>query len=392
MYDVLLKNGEIIDPSQGIHTVGSAAIKDGKIALVGKNFSRVEAKKVLNMEGKIIAPGLIDLHCHPVAGFAWIGVPSDEIGLNTGVALLCDGGSSGAANFETMRRFILEPTKTDIFCFLNLSTTGLIKMPEILANHDIDVDYSKRVVEANRNIIKGIKIRAIQPLAEGLGLKGIEMAKKLATDLRMPLMVHLGETRERAPGDKMDDFSRATVAMLDEGDILSHYLTWEPGGMILKDGTIYPELEEAQKRGVVLDSCHGLNHFSFTIARHAIAKGFIPTVISTDMSTIGLPVVQSLAVVMSKFLNMGLSVAQVIEMTTVNSAKALGEEDKRGSLRPGMSADITVLELLQGDYLFGDGTGRESMHGKLLLEPRMVFKGGEPMPAYSRYHIPPLFK
>jgi len=392
MYDVLLKNGEIIDPSQGIHTVGSVAIKDGKIALVGKNFSRVEARKVLNMEGKIIAPGLIDIHCHPVAGFAWIGVPSDEIGLNTGVALLCDGGSSGAANFETMRRFILEPTKTDIFCFLNLSTTGLIKMPEILANHDIDVDYSKRVVEANRDIIKGIKIRAIQPLAEGLGLKGIEMAKKLATDLRMPLMVHLGETRERAPGDKMDDFSRATVAMLDEGDILSHYLTWEPGGMILKDGTIYPELEEAQKRGVVLDSCHGLNHFSFTIARHAIAKGLIPTVISTDMSTIGLPVVQSLAVVMSKFLNMGLSVAQVIEMTTVNSAKALGEEDKRGSLRPGMSANITVLELLQGDYLFGDGTGRESMHGKLLLEPRMVFKEGEPMPAYSRYHIPPLFK
>jgi dihydroorotase len=344
------------------------------------------------MEGKIIAPGLIDLHCHPVAGFAWIGVPPDEIGLNTGVALLCDGGSSGAANFETMRRFILEPAKTDIFCFLNLSTTGLIRMPEILAIRDIDVDSSKRVVEANRDVIKGIKIRAIQPLAEGLGLKGIEMAKKLATDLRMPIMVHLGETRDRTPGDKMDDFSRATVAMLDKGDILSHYLTWEPGGMILKDGTIYPELEGAQKRGVVLDSCNGLNHFSFSIARHAIAKGLIPTVISTDMSTIGLPVVQSLAVVMSKFLNMGLSVVQVIEMTTINSAKALGEEDKRGSLRPGMSADITVLELLQGDYLFGDGTGGESMHSKLLLEPRMVFKEGEPMPAYSRYHIPPLFK
>ena len=94
---------------------------------------------------------------------------------------------------------------------------------------------------------------------------------------------------------------------------------------------------------------------------------------------------------MSKFLNLGLNVVQVIEMTTVNPAKALGEEDKRGSLKPGMSADITVLELLQGDYLFGDGTGGEIMHGKLLLEPRMVFKAGEAMPAYSRYHFPPLF-
>jgi len=391
MYDIILKNGEIIDPSQGIHLVGSVAIQDGKIAVVGKDIGETEAKKVFDMKGKIIVPGLIDIHCHPVNGFWSLGVPEEEIGLNTGVTLLCDAGSSGSANFETMRKLVIERAKTDIFCFLNIASTGLVKMPEILGKHDIDLDHSRRMIEANSDIIKGIKIRAVQTLAEGLGIEGIEIAKKLANDFGIPLMVHIGQTRKRVPFDKMDDFSRAAVSLLERGDILSHYLTWEPGGLILKDGTVYPEIEEAQKRGVVLDPCHGLNHFSFSIARYAIAHGLTPTVISTDMASIVLPVVQSLAVVMSKFLNMGLTVDQVIEMTTTNPAKALGEEKKRGSLQPGMNAHITVMELLQGDYVLGDGGGRESMYGRFLLEPRMVFKAGKAMPAYSGYHIPPLY-
>ena len=392
MVEILLKDGLVIDPSQGIHNKGSVAIHDGKIVAVGEDASEAEAEKVFNMEGKIVAPGLIDIHCHPAAGFSWLGAPADEIGLNSGVTLLCDGGTSGSANFEALRLFIVEPAKTDIFCFLNLSSTGIIKIPEIWCEQNVDVESSRQVIEANGDIIKGVKIRAVQSVADGLGIKGIELAKKLAKDVSLPLMMHIGETRGRIPNDKMDDFSRAAVSLLEEGDILSHYLTWEPGGMILKDGTVYPELEAARKRGVVLDSCHGLNHFSFTIARHAVGKGLIPTVISTDMASMVLPAAQSLAVVMSKFLTMGLSLDQVIEMTTINPAKALGEDKRRGSLRPGMRADITVMELTRGDYTFCDGTGGEIIHGEALLEPRMVFKAGKGMPAYSRYHIPPVYK
>jgi dihydroorotase len=390
VYDVLLKDGLIVDPSQGIHGNGCVAIEGNKIAAAGDTLDG-RAEKVFDMRGKIITPGLIDLHCHPVAGFWPMGVPADEVGVSTGVTLLCDAGSAGAANFEDMRRLVVERAKTGILCFLNLSIRGLMRIPEIVTEDDIDVSCSKDVVEANRNLIKGIKIRAVEALAEGMGLKAIEIAKKLSAGLDLPLMVHIGETRERFPRDKMDDFSRATVSMLEEGDILSHYLTWEPGGMILKDGTVYPELEEAQRRGVVLDSCHGLNHFSFSIARHAIERGLIPTVISTDMASLGLPVAQSLAVVMSKFLNLGLSLDQVIEMTTLNPARALAEQERRGGLKKGMSADLTVLELLEGDYLFGDGAGRETLQGKVLLEPRMVFRKGEEMPAFSRYRLPALF-
>jgi dihydroorotase len=313
------------------------------------------------------------------------------VGLNTGVTLLGDGGTAGAANFDALRRLVIQPAKTDFVCFLNLATAGLITLPEIFGPHDIDVEFSKRVAQANRDLIRGIKVRAIQPLAEGLGVKGIEMAKKLASDLGLPLMIHIGETRPRMEKDGMDDFSRAAVSLLEKGDILSHYLTWEPGGMILRDGTIYPELEAAKKRGVYLDSCHGVNHFSFTIARHGLAQGFIPSIISTDMATSGLPVIQSLSVLMSKFLNLGLTLDQVIEMTTLNPAKAIGSEGTRGTLKAGVPANITVMELLKGDYLFSDGKGCESLRGTFLLEPRMVFKSGEMRPAYSRYHIPPLF-
>ncbi|HYB21341.1 MAG TPA: amidohydrolase/deacetylase family metallohydrolase, partial [Thermodesulfobacteriota bacterium] len=276
MYDVLLKDGEIIDPAQKMHATGSVAIQDRRIAAVGTNLRVEEAKTVFDLRGKIISPGLIDLHCHATFGFARLGVPPDEVGLNTGVTLLGDGGTAGAANFDALRRLIIQPAKTDFVCFLNLATAGLITLPEIFGPHDIDVELSKRVVEANRDLIRGIKVRAIQPLAEGLGIKGIEAAKKLATDMGLPLMVHIGETRPRMEKDWMDDFSRSAVSLLEQGDILSHYLTWEPGGMILKDGTIYPELEAAKKRGVYLDSCHGLNHFSFSVARLGLSRGFIP--------------------------------------------------------------------------------------------------------------------
>ena len=391
MYDILLKDGTIIDPAQGMHKVGSVAIQNGKIAEVADAISESEAQKVFPMEGKIISPGLIDMHCHPAGKFAGLGVPPDEIGLNTGVTLLGDAGTSGAANFNAFRALVVEPAKTDILCFLNLSHTGLVTVPEIFTEQNIDISHSKETIEANRDIIRGVKIRCVKALAEGPGIRAVENGKRLASDHNLPLMIHVGETRKRTDDLSMDAFSRAAVSLLDTGDIISHYLTWEPGGLILKDGTVYPELEAAHKRGAILDTCNGLKQCILAFARHAIAQGLIPDVVSTDLVTISLPSAQSLAVTMSKFINLGLSVDQVIGMSTVNAAKALGEESRRGSLKPGMTADITVMELKKGDYLFCDGTGGERMQGEFLLEPQMVFKDGRAHPAYAGYHIPPVY-
>jgi len=391
MYDVLLRHGEVIDPSQEIHRIASVAIQNGKIAEIADDISEAKAKKVIPAEGKIITPGLIDIHCHPGAGLVWIGVSADEIGLDTGVTLLGDAGTSGWANFQAFRSLVVEKAKTDILCFLNLASTGLATLPEIWSEKDIDIPRLVDVVASNREVIRGIKLRCVQALEESMGIKAVKTAKKIATDHRLPLMIHIGETRKRTEDHKMDDFSRAAVSLMERGDILSHYLTWEPGGLILKDGTIYPELIEAQKRGVLLDSCHGLNHFSFAIARHALEMGMIPDVVSTDLATVSQPAAQSLVVAMSKFLNLGVSLDRVIKMATIHPARALGEDGRRGSLKAGMPADITLMKLERGNFIFNDGTGGERIIGELLLEPTGVFKKGRFYPAFSGYHIPPIY-
>ena len=391
MYDILLRHGEVIDPSQEIHKIASVAIQNGKIAEIADDISEAKAKKVIPAEGKIITPGLIDIHCHPGAGLVWIGVSADEIGLDTGVTLLGDAGTSGWANFQAFRSLVVEKAKTDILCFLNLASTGLATLPEIWSEKDIDIPRLVDVVASNREVIRGIKLRCVQALEESMGIKAVKMAKKIATDHRLPLMIHIGETRKRTEDHKMDDFSRAAVSLMERGDILSHYLTWEPGGLILKDGTIYPELIEAQKRGVLLDSCHGLNHFSFAIARHALDMGMIPDVVSTDLATVSQPAAQSLVVAMSKFLNLGVSLDRVIKMATIHPARALGEDERRGSLKAGMPADITLMKLERGNFIFSDGTGGERIIGELLLEPTGVFKKGRFYPAFSGYHIPPIY-
>lgn len=390
MYDLLLKGGEVIDPAQGIHEIRDVGIKNGNIAALEKDIAASEARKVIPVKGRVVTPGLIDMHCHATIGLRPRESDPDEIGLYSGVTLLCEGGTAGAANFHTLRRFAIERVKTDMFCFLNLAMTGLVRSPEIRDEHDIHLEVTRKVVEENRDVIRGIKLRAMLPLAKGMGIKAVEIAKKLAAAVKLPLVLHIGDSRDRIAGDVIDDFTRAAVRLMEKGDILSHFMTWEAGGLILPDGMVYPELWEARERGVVLDSCHGLNHFSFTVASHAIREGLLPTVISTDLGTVSLAVVQSLLVTMSKFLSLGLTIDQVVQMTTINPAKALGEETRRGSLKPGMPANVTVLEGVEGEYLFSDGNGRNSMEGNRLLEPRLVLKDGVEMPCYSRYHIPPV--
>jgi dihydroorotase len=391
MYDILLRLGKVVDPSQELHKVASVAIQNGKIAKIADDISESDAKKVIPAEGKIITPGLIDIHCHPGAGFVWIGVSADEIGLNTGVTLLGDAGTSGWANFHAFRSLIVDKAKTDILCFLNLASTGLATLPEICSENDIDTPRMVDVVASNREVIRGIKLRCVQALEGSVGIKAVERAKKISADHKLPLMIHIGETRKRTGDLRMDDFSRVAVSLMEKGDILSHYLTWEPGGLILKDGTIYPELLEARKRGVILDSCHGLNHFSFAIAHHALKAGMIPDVVSTDLATTSLPAAQSLVIVMSKFLNLGVSLDQVVKMATINPAKALGEEGRRGSLKPGMPADVTIMKLEKGNFIYSDGTGGERIAGEFLLEPTGVLKEGRLYPAFSGYHIPPVY-
>ena len=204
-------------------------------------------------------------------------------------------------------------------------------------------------------------------------------------------MIHIGETRKRTGDPKMDDFSRAAVSLLERGDILSHYLTWEPGGLILKDGTIYPELIDARKRGVLLDSCHGLNHFSFAIARHALERGMIPDVVSTDLATMS---------------RAGGAVARGCDVQIPQYGGRPRPGHKNGDHQPGQGAwrrrktgqpeagddcGHHHHEVGEGQFYFQRRDGRGEDHGEVLLEPTGVFKEGRLYPAFSGYHIPPVY-
>ncbi|HSR12459.1 MAG TPA: amidohydrolase/deacetylase family metallohydrolase, partial [Thermodesulfobacteriota bacterium] len=163
--DYFLKDGHIIDPGQKINGEGSIAIKNGKIAAIGPDLSADHARTVMEMRGKILVPGLIDVHCHPGAGFSRLGFPADEYGISCGVTAMGDGGSTGAANFEAFRRFVIGPAETEILPFLNIAKAGLIAIPEFRTAADIDLELSRGAVEAHRDCIKGIKVRIIEPLS-----------------------------------------------------------------------------------------------------------------------------------------------------------------------------------------------------------------------------------
>jgi len=386
MYDCLLKGANVVDPSQGLNGILDIAITDGKIASVEAEIPVQNARIIYPLAGKIVTPGLIDAHCHPSLNFSDHSVLPDEAGVNSGVVLVNDAGSAGAANFQTLRHMYYGRVKTEMSFFLNFASAGLIRSPEIRTIHDFDVKLLKSVVEKHRDVVKGLKLRALEPLMS-IPTDVIQLALDTAEELQLPLMVHIGDFRDRTANDPLDAFSRAAVKRLRRGDIISHYMTWRPGGMVLPDGQIFPELREAKERGVILDSSHGKNNFSFKVAEVLLANGLGPDVITTDLSSMGVHCVQSLPVTMSKFLNLGTPLSEVVAATTSRAARALGMGDQWGSLKVGRNADISVLENVAGNFDFFDGVAGNCRKGTCLLEPRLVIRNGEVLPCRSYYHL-----
>ena len=388
MYDLLIKGGEVIDPAQNIHGKKDIGVSGGKIAAVENEIASNIAYKVIDAKGKIVTPGLIDAHAHVANILTEVSVPPDEIGVQTGVTTIVDSGSTGYANFPGFRELIISRARTDILCYLHAVPTGQAVLPDIWGWHDLNPEATLKVIEENRDIIKGIKIRANGGVIEKFGIEAVKRAKKLASEAGLPLRVHTGVDDRTIDDDKVEAFTRELLSVLDTGDIISHIYTPLPGGMIRADGTVVPELWDTLKRGVQLDVAHAIFMFGFDRAKIGLEQGILPTVLSTDFSSPNLEsaVVLSLAVTMSKFMALGLSLEQVIAMTTLNAARMVNDEERRGSLKVGLPADITIAELVQGDFAFYDRREKTTvLKGKHLFEPRIVIKSGQEIKVESRY-------
>jgi dihydroorotase len=373
MYDLLLSGGTVIDPAQGLRGAFDVAVQDGLIVQVAPPDPALEALRVIDVSGKTVTPGLIDLHTHVFDGVASNGVDPDLAGVRAGVTTVVDAGSSGSATFGAFPRHILPKSQTEVIPFLHICQTGLATTPDIIAASSIDLDATLRVVDAHKRLIKGIKARMVSPALEILGMEMPRLAKRAARESRRPLMVHIGDTEKRYnPG-----VIRELLPLLEPGDIVTHLFTPNPGGVLDSSGKLVPEARELIDRGIILDSAHGRLNFGFEVARQVLDQGLVPHCISTDLTVPGRRnTVHSLVEMMARFLGLGFTVDQVIEMCTTNPARAIGEQDRLGRLAVGRQADISVLEFAQGEWVVYDTLG-QSMPITQCVVPVLTVKRGQ---------------
>jgi len=388
VFDLIIKNGTVIDPAQNLWCQLDVAITQGNLAALDAGLW--DARQIIDATGLIVTPGLIDLHAHVADGIIPLGVAPDEAGVRSGVTTVVDAGSTGYTTFAGFAQYVIPNALTDLFAFLHLSPVGEAALPEI-GWERVSAEKMIATIAQHRDMIKGIKLRITANLIHALGLDALKIAKQVSTQTGLLVMAHLGiDTGETLDAETLRAFTRDALAWLERGDILTHVFTKKPGGLFTAQGEVLPGVREAIARGVILDVASALGHLDFNIARWAIANGFAPFTLSTDFTTnlLNAPVPLTLPVLMSEFIALGASVSQVVAMTTINPAQVLGEAARRGSLRVGAPADVALFELRGGDWNFVYHPDGPVLKAKQLFLPRLTIKRGmviEPSPRAKNY-------
>jgi len=374
--DLVLTGARVIDPGSGTDAVLDVALAGDTIAAVGRDL-RVEhpLAATTSLEGAILTPGLMDLHCHVFAGLGDFCVEPDRAGVSTGVPVVIDGGTSGVATFELARRFIegARPA-TRVLAFIDpnqlyLATKDFICHKLRIADDErnLDLDSTAEMVERNADMIIGFKVRATH-VGDDTRSPFLEGAKSIAGDL--PIMVHLG----RFPHTPVIT-SEALLRSLRGGDIITHAFRGGGGQLVPGTGTPTPEFAEAVERGVRLDVGHSGTDFRFDTARRLFDAGYLPDTISTDLNLFNEAApVRSLAETMSKIWAMGVELADVIAMCTSNTATSIRRSDELGAIAPGRVAELSVLRIEEGAFELSDGY--EPMRVDRVLTPVGCFRAG----------------
>ena len=353
MYDLVLKGGRVFDPASGLNAELDLAVENGKIARIAAGIAPTQTARVFDVAGKLVTPGLIDLHAHVFEAVNRTGVNPDLGGVYAGVTTIVDAGSAGSATFGGWQH-ILPKCHTEIIPFLHICQTGLATMPDIIAESSVNVADTVKVATQHKGLIKGIKARMVSPALEIMGMEMPRAAKRAAKDAGIKLMVHIGDTEKRYDPKVIHPL----LSLLEPGDILTHYFTPNPGGVLDANGKLVPEAREANDRGVWFDTAHGRMNFSFDVGRKIVDQGLLPHCISTDLTVPGrLNTVHSMTEMMTRFLGLGFTLEQVVTMSTTNPAKAIGADDRIGKLAVGRQADVSVLELTEGRWVVYDILG-----------------------------------
>ena len=372
MYDLLIKGGSVVDPVGLTTTTSDIGVTDGLIAAVGPSLRDGDANRVLDARGLLVTPGLVDLHVHVWSGVAELAIENDPHHLARGTTTVVDAGSSGANTFRGFRRYVIEPSVTRTLAFLHISGMGQLDL-EIGELEDIRwarVDRAVDMARAHPDVIVGIKLRLSTYLVASNTLTAFDRAHEATAAIGKPLMLHIGGTVD--PSLSLE----GALARLRPGDIVTHSFTGFPPGIVDSAGRVIDVAVDARQRGVAFDVGHGAGSFSWRTAEAALADGFPPSTVSSDLhiGNVNGPV-YDLVTTLSKFLLLGLSVEEVIAMATARPAAAIGRADEFGAIAVGRVADLSVLRLVEGRFTLRDSLGVERV-GDRRLEPVATIRAG----------------
>jgi dihydroorotase len=371
-YDLILRGGRVIDPSQKLDAVTDVAFAHGKVARIGTNLPADAATDVRDVSGQVVTAGLIDLHTHVYWGGTWLGIDAEEFCRTSGVTTAIDTGSAGPGNFAGFRKHVIERSAVRILAYLHVSFAGIYAFsPRVMVGESEDLRLmaphdAVEVANANRDLIVGIKVRVGARTSGRLGAVPLDIALQVAEEVGMPVMAHIDE----APPTYEE-----VLARLRPGDVLTHAFRPPLNSPATSQGTVKREVIDARQRGVLFDIGHGKGSFAFKTARAMLANGFLPDTISSDVHALCIngPAFDQVTT-MSKFLCLGMPLSDVIAASTVNAAFAL-KRPELGSLKPGSVGDATILSIKDGRFDYVDVVG-EHLNGDRRIVSEGVVIGG----------------
>jgi dihydroorotase len=371
VFDLILRGGRILDPSQKLDAIADLGFANGKVAAIG---NRLEAggAEIRDVSGRLVTPGLIDLHTHVYWGGTSLGIDADEFCRTSGVTTSVDTGSAGPGNFAGFRRHVIERSQARILAYLHISFAGIFAFSKaIMVGESEEMRLmapreAVAVIEANRDVIVGVKVRVGRHASGTSGIVPLDIALEVAEVVGLPLMAHIDE-----PPPSYEE----VLARLRPGDVLTHCFRPFPNTPATVQGTVKPAVIAARKRGVLFDIGHGMGSFAFQTARTMLANGFQPDTISSDVHSLSIdgPAFDQVTT-LSKMLCLGMSLSDVIAASTSNAATAL-KRLELGSLKPGSVGDATILSLRSGQFDYVDATGEHLSGEQRLIAEATVLAG-----------------
>jgi dihydroorotase len=372
-YDLILSGGDVLDPAGGLRGVMDIGIAGGKIATVAPSLPAHDALRVISVKGRVVTPGLVDIHAHVFVNAHDMGGHTDQYCRCSGVTTLCDAGSAGSSNFAGLRHVLDREVRTRVRAFVNLSAigiTGTSRGGELSHFPYADPEGCARTISENPDLAIGVKLRYGPGLVWDYTAEPVKLARR-AADMAggVPMMMHITDSPIPLP---------ALIEHMKPGDIVTHCYHGRAHGIMGQEKDfVLKEVVEAQRAGIIFDCAHGRNHFNFRMIEKALDQGFLPDTISTDLTTTTATKgpVWDLPTTMTKLLHFGLPLDEIIRRSTTAPARIMGYEGTVGTLKPGANADVSVFELRDGNFELRD-SDNDTIIAKRRLIAQLTVKDG----------------